>query len=178
MNCRATAPGLRPLFCSLRPLERPCKDGGPPSFQTFCVELPVMLAFPRIFIVFHSVPTIFPSCFQFFAIFHWERKIRRKNAKDNMENGKIWKQYGKIQRQNAPLQKSQPFRRQPCPNPSPAQAQNSDASMTTHVKRVSCTTTMYVTTLRDCVTLCFPPVRVSCLLHIVPICHLFIKPST
>ena len=55
--------------------------------------------------------------------------------------------------------------------PKPNQpAVNSDASMTTQVKRVSCTTTMYVTTLRDCVTLCFPPVRISCLGYTLSLC--------
>ena len=73
----------------------------------------------------------------------------------------------KIWRQKAPLfgggslSASSPALAISCPSPHPAL--NAAASMTTQVKRASCTATMYVTTVCDSVTLCFPPVRTQCL---------------
>ena len=83
-------------------------------------------------------------------------------------------EHGKIQRQKAPLSKSlslsasSPALTSLLPRPNQP-ALNSDASMTTQVKRVLCTTTMYLATVCGCVTLCSPPVRLACLGYTLPL---------
>ena len=120
------------------------------------------------FSIFFNISTVFfPyrfSCFSiFFHIFtiFFSRKKYGKNTKkygNNME--KIWRQKAPLSGGGS-LSASSPALAISCPSPHPAL--NAAASMTTQVKRVSCTAAMYVTTVCDSVTLCFPPVRTQCL---------------
>ena len=87
---------------------------------------------------------------------------------------KKWNTTEKDDVRRPPLRKFQPFRFRPCPNQSPAQAQPAGTELRCihddTNEGVSCTTTMYVTTACDCVTLCFPPLRISCLGYTLSLC--------